>query len=315
LLDYNGPGTMAKEKNFNPVQAQRKAEKAREIKKGKATVQAQRNEKLARRNPERLQRQIEELKATDASGNLRPKDRETLSQLEKDVKAIQRAREALGDKAPQFGRREAADRERHDRGPRFDNSGRVGVLGKRRRDGSRPDEDSSETDEDVQGIPMPRDTPPPIPRPARRRADGGNETSQRDDGARGPHELPPKPSPAAQTIYSAAPQIRDLRKEATARFVPAVVQKKLEQVKGQGRLLEPEELDRLEQEGYRDAGKATEAAVQEAQHGMMAVENEMARQEAADTSMDPDQTLKEEEERFERELRKVEIEDVEDEGF
>ncbi|KAH9437023.1 hypothetical protein MCOR02_000684 [Pyricularia oryzae] len=59
---------MPKEKNYNPVQAQRKADKAREIKKGKAEVQARRNDRLAKRNPEGIKRQIDDLKAVAEGG-------------------------------------------------------------------------------------------------------------------------------------------------------------------------------------------------------------------------------------------------------
>lgn len=58
----------------------------------------------------------------------------------------------------------------------------------------------------------------------------------------------------AQTTYEAKPVLRDLRKEATA-FVPSAVRKKMDMGKGVGGLVEPEEADRLEREGYRVGGK------------------------------------------------------------
>src|ERR1700761_7044962 len=100
---------MPKERSFNPAQQQRKADKQKEIAKNKKQLQNQRNEKLARRNPERLQRQIDELKELEQRGALRPKDKETLQQLERDVKGIRRAREALGDAAPKFPSHERRD--------------------------------------------------------------------------------------------------------------------------------------------------------------------------------------------------------------
>ena len=64
---------MPKERSLNPVAAQHKADKQKALAKNKKQVQSQRNEKLARRNPERLQRQIDELKELEARGALRPK--------------------------------------------------------------------------------------------------------------------------------------------------------------------------------------------------------------------------------------------------
>lgn len=297
---------MAKgERALNPAAAQRKVDKAKALKKSRAQLQVQRNEKLARRNPERLQRQIDELKDVEKSGgSLRPKDRQTLEQLEKDVRAVRKAREALGDRAPTFGRGAEGP------GGSRDGGRGGGVLGKRRRDGKRGGleddrSESEETDEEVRRIPMPRDTPPPIPRPRREHKgrDNANETPL--GGLREAHPLPEKPQVVAQTTYSAAPQIRDLRKEAVNKFMPAAVQRKVTQKKGEGgRLLEPEEMDQLEKEGYRDAEKAAQAAVEEAEHNMMNTA-------VTDGSRD----FSKEEAEFERQLRNVEVEEVEDEDL
>lgn len=324
---------MAKDKSVNPAAAQHKADKARALKKNKANVAAQRHERLAKRNPERLQRQIDELRSAEESGaGLRPKDRETLNTLEKEVSAIRKAREALGDKfTPQFeqGRRDGDGGRRGGRGGgRGGRGGGGGVLGKRRRDGFGGEDDgseSSETDEDVRDIPMPRDSPPPIPRKPRR---GGGAQQEGREARDGPHPLPARPGAAAaggtapaeaKTVYSAAPIHRDLRKEATSRFVPAAVAQKLAAAKGQapGKLLEPEELDRLEKQGYghkktevaqegmEAAEQAAEAAVEEAGHRMMNAELEGGE----------DVDIDEEAARFERELNQVEMEEVEDEEF
>lgn len=294
---------MPKERTLNPATAHLKSEKARSIKKSKSQQTTLRNEKLARRNPERLQRQIDDLKAADALGTLRPKDKQDLERLERDVKAVRKAREALGAAAPSFGAEGRGRRDDNGRGrDGFGGAGRGrggsgwggGVLGKRRRgqgdDGG--DSDSSETDVDARAIPMPLDVEnmPPVPRPRGARPDAP------PDGALA---LPPKPVPQAQTVYESAPIIRDLRKEA-ARFVPAVVQQKIKAVRGEGRLLEPEEAERLEREGYRDAETAAEEAAKEAAFGMMAVEGEGG--------------LEEEERKFQREVRRVEVEEVEDEA-
>ena len=102
----------------------------------------------------------------------------------------------------------------------------------------------------------------------------------------GPHALPAKPAvaaPAAQTVYVSAPQIRNLQKEAVSRFVPTAVAQKIAAAKGAGgRLVEPEEADRLEKEGYRTATtaaigisadyaaeKAADEAVKEVEYRLM----------------------------------------------
>ncbi|KAJ4369154.1 hypothetical protein N0V83_006238 [Neocucurbitaria cava] len=323
---------MAKEKNYNPVQEAKKAEKQKQIKKQKANLQAQRNEKLARRNPNRIQRDIDSLKELEQSGSIRPHEKQRLQELEKDLAGVNKARAALGDKAPVFKpeRRFDDDGSRGGRGGRGgfrgDRGGRGGILGKRTRDGQRKEDESSDTDADVRDIPMPRDTPPPIPRRYQQ------TQPQPEDEA--PAELK-KPT----VVYEAAPERRDFLKEAT-KFMPASVAQKIKLAKGEGRLLEPEEFDKLKDEGYMDtsttklesetvagqtaetdeelerfikeqgtsakdaAGQAVEAAIQEAEYDMMAAE---VRGEIV--------TAGEEAEVAEKKLRHVEIEEVEDEDL
>nr|POE79683.1 protein saf1 [Quercus suber] len=302
--------TMPKERTVNPAQAQRKADKQKEIAKSRKQQQSQRNEKLARRNPERLQRQIDELKELEGRNALRPKDKETLSQLERDLKGIRRAREALGDAAPKFASH--GQKDGRDNGARQEQMERRQQLGKRSRDNGH-DDGESDTDPEVRGIPMPRDTPPPIPRQPFRDPQIG------PDGQRVPHGLPAKPVAAApaQTVYSSAPQLRDLKKEAV-RFMPSVVAQQKNRVKGQGRLLEPEEVDRLEKAGYMDAKNASEEASRESRHAQIAANLE-AQGEDAD--------LDEEMRKFENELgdiysgpgertaKGVQMEEVEDEDL
>lgn len=292
---------MPKEKSLNPVAAQHKADKQKALAKNKKNVQSQRNEKLAKRNPERLQRQIDELKELEQRGTLRPKDKETLTQLEKDVRGVRRAREALGDAAPKF-----AERRDHGGGDvRQEQRERRQGLGKRRRGEEGAHDSGSETDPEVRSIPMPRDTPPPIPGQPRKA-----------------HALPAKPVPAApaQTVYSSAPQLRDLKKEAT-RFMPSAVAAQKARTKGQGRLLEPEEADRLEKAGYMAAQKAAEAG--EKEERLKQMEQQV---KAPATRQDVD--MEEETRRFEMEMadligeppsqqedrRTVQMEDVQDDG-
>ncbi|KAK4077519.1 uncharacterized protein Triagg1_3851 [Trichoderma aggressivum f. europaeum] len=261
---------MPKEKNYNPVQAQRKADKAREVRKGKAEAQGRRNEKLARKNPDRIQKQIDDLKAVTAGGGkLTRHEEQVLEGLEKELLSVRKARDTLGDKAPSFGRGWRRD----------DDGSRSGALGKRRRgdgDGSSSDDDVAD---DVRSIPMPRDTPPPIPKAemdkwyakrrakrnadnaARRRDAGDDEAQDGEDNDRGKGKGRDRdrgqrnaaPVVESRTVYEAKPVVRDLRKEAVAAFVPTSVQMKMSKGKGQGGLMEPEEADRLEKEGYLKA--------------------------------------------------------------
>ncbi|KAI0425013.1 WW domain binding protein 11-domain-containing protein [Xylaria sp. FL1042] len=239
---------MPKERNFNPVQAQRKAEKAKAIKKGKAEVAARRNEKLANRNPERLQKQIDDLKQiTSSGGKLTAHEESVLQGLERDLKAVLKAREALGDRAPSFGRS----------GPKHDRPD-TGVLGKRRRGREDASSDDDDVPDDVKSIPMPRDTPPPIPKEIldewyakRRSARNANDTPLGDRAGRPSRQQEATPAPVeVKTVYEAQPVVRNLQKEAISAFVPNAVRMKIEKSRGQGGLMEPEEADRLEKEGY-----------------------------------------------------------------
>ncbi|CZR51592.1 uncharacterized protein PAC_01469 [Phialocephala subalpina] len=266
---------MPKEKSINPAQAQRKADKAKAIKKGKAENASRRNEKLARRNPDRLQKQLDELKEiTTSGGTLTSHEKTLVESLERDLKAVKKAREALGDAAPKFGRG-FGDRDGGGRGGFSGRGGRGGgVLGKRRRDGESESEED-EIPDDVKSIPMPRDTPPPIPkevldkwyamrreRMVRERGPGGTNANntplggneRRFSSGEGRGEEKSKPVMEARTVYEAKPAIRDLRKEAVA-FVPAAVRTKLDKSKGVGGLVEPEEADRLEKAGYMSTRK------------------------------------------------------------
>ncbi|KKA29811.1 hypothetical protein TD95_003100 [Thielaviopsis punctulata] len=264
---------MAKEKNYNPMQAQRKADKAKAIKKGKADVQARRNEKLARRNPARIQKQIDDLKAiTTNGGKLSHHEEQVLAGLEKELSAVTKARTALGDQAPVFAQY-------------------TGGLGKRRRDEDgdgrrlrRWDEDSTDEDvpAEVRRIPMPRDTPPPIPkaemdkwyakrreRRAReeelRRIERGEEPAAATGGQDGgkdksAEESKPKVPVVSKKVYEAQPVVRDLVKEAVKAFTPLAVLRKMEKSKGKDGLLEPEEADQLEAEGYLKVGAGETAS-------------------------------------------------------
>lgn len=241
---------------------------------GKLEQQARRNEKLAKRNPARIQQQIDELKAIkEGGGKLSTHEERALETLEKELKAVLKAREALGDKAPQFK-------------PLRQGQKGDGVLGKRRRDAE--DESSSDSDvpEDVKRIPMPRDTPPPIPKEildewyAKRRAKRNAERAS--EAERQESEKPAAPVIESKTVYEAKPVVRDLRKEAVSAFMPTAVRMKIEKSKGQGGLLEPEEADRLEKEGYLRLQEPTRPHTEEPQSGQNAGPRGVTVEEVAD---------------------------------
>lgn len=189
--------------------------------------------------------------------------------LEKELKAVKKAREALGDRAPALSKGGWGPRRDGDR-----------VLGKRRRG----DEDASSSDEenvpeDVRRIPMPRDTPPPIPKDvldewyAKRRAKRAANQNANDTPLGGAEKMPAAPV-EAKTVYEAKPVLRDLKKEAVTAFIPAAVRMKMSKGKGEGGLMEPEEADRLEKEGYLkmkggdgtgEAGENKRATVEDAE--------------------------------------------------
>jgi hypothetical protein len=289
--------TMPKEKNFNPVQAAKKSEKQKQLKKQKASVQAQRSERLARQNPARIQRDIDALKALSEGGDIRAHERQKLAELERNLAAVNKARSTLGDKAPQFRERRDDGDDREGRGGW--RGGRGGVLGKRSRDGGwkgRDGEESSDTDADVADIPMPRDTPPPIPR-------------RRQQGQAAKEEAPPVPEKPT-IVYEAAPEHRNLRKEAT-RFVPAAVAQKLKQAKGEGRLLEEDEFDKLEKEGYikaKDDGSVDEELEQFLKEEVGTDVPTAAEEKATEAGEQEDKAIP-------RDPRHVAIEEVEDEDL
>ena len=210
-----------------------------------------------------------------------------LEGLEKELKAVRKARAGLGENAPSLGRDGGGVLGKRGRDGDGEGRGRGKGYGDGEGQGGSSDEGEEEgVEEVVQRIPMPRDTPPPISKPildkwwARRRArlglpsrshqgtnanstplgpnnrftssgfDAGSQARNEQRGGNTGREAETKVE--MRTVYEAAPVTRNLRKEAMA-FVPGVVREKIERVRGrggQGALVEPEELDRLEGEGY-----------------------------------------------------------------
>jgi hypothetical protein len=269
---------MPKEKSHNPVTAHNRAQKAKQIKKNKAAVGKQRAERLSRRDPHRLQRQIDDLE--NSNTRLSETEKRRLEEMKNDLARIRKARDRLGVPGPERG-----------------------VLGKRRRDDRKAEEDedeSSTTDSDAGDIPMPADVEnmPPLPRAFGRKRGMPQEEE--------PQVSEPVP---AQKVYEAKPQIRNLIQESTSRFVPTSVASRVQKPNTQhgSELMEPEELDRLEREAEaRKAAKhAAGEAEKELEYKLMAMEEELGETK----------TLEEEERRFRMESRKVEMEEVEDEDL
>ena len=291
---------------------------------GKAAVAAQRTERYAARNLRRLESTISDLHALKESqgGKLSSRDQRQLEEAERDVQRVKKAREALGDQAPTFN----SDRDGGDargRGDGRGGRGGYGSLGKRNRE----EEESSggETDESVRRIPWPRDTPPPIPRQRKddlQRHHSTNANSEplgadrrlRDRGGAAEAEVPDTAlpaKPAAKTTYESKPVIRDLRKEATANFVPNAVKRKLDATKGVGgKLLEEEEVEKLEKEGYGAGGGKVRDGL-EGRGLVVDAAPEVGGGGAEDEG--ERRRLEEEEERFRREMEMVEA-DGEKEG-
>lgn len=150
------------------------------------------------------------------------------------------------------------------------------MLGKRRRGGEYATTSDEDVPDDVQKIPMPRDTPPPIPKEvmdmwhAKRRARWAAEHPREAE-----EQSIRRAAPVAEAKieYSAAPVSRDLVKEAVAAFVPTVVKIKMNKGQGQGGLMEPEEADRLEREGYLKTGAATQDEAQGAASQTVTIED------------------------------------------
>ncbi|KAF8448580.1 hypothetical protein BGX38DRAFT_1270175 [Terfezia claveryi] len=211
-FQIRSPSKAQKAKTKSTMQAYHKSQKAAQIKKSKQTQQKLQQEKLARRNPLRISRQIEELKSLESERPLRTHEQKVLKELEGELGRVRKAREALGIKDDGF---EGGARGRGGGGA---SSARGGVGGRGRRymggDVNESDSDSSSSiASSVAEIPMPEGTPPPLP-----------PSTQRQ---RQPHALPPKPA-AVQAVmtYEAKPMVRDLRKEAAA-FVPVAVKRRM----------------------------------------------------------------------------------------
>ncbi|EPS45973.1 hypothetical protein H072_54 [Dactylellina haptotyla CBS 200.50] len=227
-----------KERTLNPALSHHKSTKQKALAKSQKQRLQNRQEKLARRNPDRIQRQIDELREKEEKGvALSAHEKKTVEELERDVKAVRKARDAVGvpadvqererERAAQRGDRGGGDRGRG--GFRGRGRGRGGGFGQGgQRFGGRDDdgEDSdASTASSVINIPLP-DGPPPLPQLQIGRKDGEPLAAHLTGlpsrpGASSAEAVPSKP---VVTTYSSAPVMRDLRKEAML-FMPAAVQR------------------------------------------------------------------------------------------
>ncbi|KAK9369831.1 hypothetical protein V1509DRAFT_441708 [Lipomyces kononenkoae] len=227
---------MAREKGLNPAQAQHKRDKAHAIKKAKAEKSQRLTEKLSKRNPDRISRQIQTLNELEQEGRLQGPDRKLLADLEQQLLLVNKAREKVHQGAgAKKGENLAKDGETRGLGLRERHQNKSGVYvlkGLERRsmywdpvfnptglppegfpyqewsDGENESEDTLNEEVeyrpelgevDATGIPLPKG-------PALRFQQ-------------------PNPEPApSRTTYEAAPVVRDLKKES-ASFIPASVQR------------------------------------------------------------------------------------------
>ncbi|KAK6525139.1 hypothetical protein TWF694_005285 [Orbilia ellipsospora] len=222
-----------KERTLHPALSHHKSAKQKALAKSQKQRLQNRQEKLARRNPDRLQRQIDELRGKEEKGlALSAHEKKTVEELEKEVKAVRKARETVGVPADiqerEKSRQQGGDRGRGGfRGRGGGRGGRGGGdYGRQRYGGGADDGEDSDgsTASSVINIPLPTG-PPPILQLQIGRKDSEPLAAHltglpSKPGASG-SSAPPKP---VVTTYSSAPVMRDLRKEAVA-FMPAAVQR------------------------------------------------------------------------------------------
>lgn len=58
----------------------------------------------------------------------------------------------------------------------------------------------------------------------------------------------------SKAVYEAKPVLRNLQQEAVTAFMPTAVKMKMDKGKGQAGLMEPEEAEMLERQGYLQSG-------------------------------------------------------------
>ncbi|KAG4301714.1 hypothetical protein PCANB_001804 [Pneumocystis canis] len=251
---------MVKEKNYNPAQEFHKKRKREYIKKAKAEKQKLRDEKLARRDPNKIEAQIHEFKRLEEKGQLSALDRSNLSILESDLKKVLKARKHIGPiiESEKTKARDAKEEKRLQKIPKnpkksiyYDpiyNPYGVPPPGMPYKEWSDTEDDKPSTPESIAAIPMPEGSPPPSScllykkekKLYQKRFKHLNKTLQenvsisqtplhsenrnKDENNGFVEEIPPLTSTPI-IVYSADSILRDLKKESTA-FIPTAVRRK-----------------------------------------------------------------------------------------
>jgi hypothetical protein len=132
------------------MQAWHKEQKAKAIKKSKAVQQKEKTEKLARRNPDRLQRQVDELKEAIEAGHASAHNKKQLADLERDLAAVRKARKATGieDKEPP---RAGAQKRAREEEPDWREKRRDARMGKKEEMGEESDSGGSQPERSAHG--------------------------------------------------------------------------------------------------------------------------------------------------------------------
>ncbi|EMR11452.1 hypothetical protein PNEG_00470 [Pneumocystis murina B123] len=255
---------MPKEKNYNPAQEFHKKRKRDHIKKAKAEKQKLQYEKLARRDVNKIETQIQEFKRLEMKGQLSALDQSNLKILESDLKRIKKARKYIGPiiESEKTKAREAKEEKQQQKIPKnpeksiyYDpiyNPYGVPPPGMPYKEWSdiEDDETSSNepsTPESVSIIPMPKGSPPPSSYLDKRKKKHQLERfkhpktlNEKTNTLHSSHlekqfkndnsiEGSSQPTSTPTIVYSADCILRDLRKESTT-FVPtAVRQRKIPQ--------------------------------------------------------------------------------------
>lgn len=251
---------MPKEKNYNPAQEFHKKRKRDHIKKVKEEKQKLKYEKLARRDVNKIETQIEEFKRLEAKGQLSALDRSNLEILESDLKRIKKARKHLGPiiVSERTKAREAKEEKEQQKLPKYPersiyydpiyNPYGVPPPGMPYKEWSdiEDDETSSNepsTPESVSIIPMPEGSPPPSSYLDKRKRKRQLERFKRSETLNkktstfqsfhvekpfkndNSIEESSQPVSTPTIVYSANSILRDLRKESTT-FVPNTVRQR-----------------------------------------------------------------------------------------
>ncbi|KAK9235085.1 WW domain binding protein 11-domain-containing protein [Lipomyces kononenkoae] len=226
---------MAREKSLNPAQAQHKRDKANAIKKAKAERSQRITEKLSKRNPDRISRQIETLKEIEQEGRLQGSDRKLLADLEQQLVLVNKAREKVQQAGANKGENLAKDGDTRSSGlrERHQNKSGVYVLKGLERKSIYWDPVFNPTGLPPEGFPYQewsdgeKENDFVLDEEVEYRPELGEADATGIPLPKGPALRFQQPTPEAapsKTTYEAAPIVRDLKKES-ASFIPTSVQR------------------------------------------------------------------------------------------